>query len=307
MTMFLVGSGPAPSLDSVHDQFVEQAKKRGTRVMVALLGDEQEVGSFLADYAEPISSRWPEAEIVPVWLDDEPDAAQNTTTWPEAPEDLAGIVIAGGWTPGYLEALRPKRELIAKLVRRGVPYMGYSAGAMIVSKRAIVGGWHFRGRQVTPEIWGEGLDELEVRDGLALIGPGVDVHADVSSLGRAMAALEKGELGSVVAIDEGTCLVVDPASGRTAIEGSQRVHWLSHEDGLAVVRHEQSTAEKARHAEFLEAERLVAEQEAAERAASEAAEQAERDRLAAEAPAEPELLAEPELPAEPEEATVEGE
>ena len=29
MTMFLVGSGPAPSLDSVHDQFVEQAKKLG--------------------------------------------------------------------------------------------------------------------------------------------------------------------------------------------------------------------------------------------------------------------------------------
>ena len=119
MTIFLVGGGPAETLSSVHDQFVESARKRGVRVAVALLGSEAEVGGQLAGYADPITSRWPEAEIVPVWLDDEPDAAQNSTVWPERPEELAAIVVAGGWTPGYLEALRPHRDLLARLVRRG--------------------------------------------------------------------------------------------------------------------------------------------------------------------------------------------
>ncbi|WP_420176645.1 hypothetical protein [Luteococcus sp. OSA5] len=284
MTMFLVGSGPSDTLDSVHDQFVESAKKRGTRVAVALLGTEEEAGQHLATYAEAITSRWPEAQIVPVWLDDEPEPAQNTTAWPEQPHELAGVVVAGGWTPGYLDALRPHRDLIAKLVRRGVPYLGYSAGAAVVGKRTLVGGWKFRGRQIAPEIWGEGLEELELREGLALIGPSVEVHGDVAGLGPGLAALEKGEVGTVVSIDEGTCLVVDPVSGRTTVEGSQRVHWLTRESGVCVVRHESSAAELERHEGFIAAEKeAAAREEAARREAAEkaAAEKAVQERIAA--------------------------
>ncbi|MEL4503401.1 hypothetical protein AAEX63_00505 [Luteococcus sp. H138] len=281
MTMYLVGGGPADTLDSVHDQFVESAKKRGTRIAIALLGTQEEVGDALAGYADPISARWPEAEIVPVWLDDEPDASQNTTAWPEAPEELAALVVAGGWTPGYLDALRPHRDLIAKLVRRGVPYLGFSAGAMVVGKRAIVGGWKFRGRQIVPEVWGEGLEEFEMREGLGLIGPAVDVHGDVAGLGSGLAALEKGEVTTVVSIDEGTCLVIDPVSGRTVVEGQQRIHWLTKEGTAIVVRHESSKAELERHEGFLAAEREAARAEAearreAERKAAE--EQAEKER-----------------------------
>ncbi|MGO4956928.1 hypothetical protein ACTQ49_06610 [Luteococcus sp. Sow4_B9] len=285
MTMFLVGSGPSDTLDSVHAQFVESAKKRGTRVAIALLGTEDEAREQLASYAEPITSRWPEAQIEPVWLDDEPDQALNTTVWPAEPEGLAALVVAGGWTPGYLDALRPRRELIATLVRRGVPYLGYSAGAAVVGKRSLVGGWKFRGRQVAPEIWGEGLEELELRDGLALIGPSVDVHGDVAGLGAGLAALEKGDVTTVVSIDEGTCLVVDPVSGRTRVEGTQRVHWLTREGSVSVVRHESSAAELERHQGYLQAEKEAAErEEEARRAAAEkaAAEKAEAERLAAE-------------------------
>ncbi|MEL4358816.1 MULTISPECIES: hypothetical protein [unclassified Luteococcus] len=286
MTMYLVGGGPAESLDSVHDQFVESAKKRGTRIAIALLGTQEEVGEALAGYADPISQRWPEAEIVPVWLDDEPDPKENTTAWPQAPEELAALVVAGGWTPGYLEALRPHRDLIAKLVRRGVPYLGFSAGAMVVGKRAIVGGWKFRGRQIVPEVWGEGLEEFEMRDGLGLIGPAVDVHGDVAGLGAGLAALEKGEVTTVVTIDEGTCLVIDPVSGRTTVEGHQRIHWLTKEGTAIVVRHESSAAEQQRHAEYLTTEREAAEHEAAARREAErqaAEEKAEKERRIAEA------------------------
>lgn len=286
MTIYLVGGGPADSLSSVHDQFVASAKKRGTRIAVALLGTEEETGGQLASYADPLRARWPEAEIVPIWLDDEPDAAQNQTVWPQDPEELAGMVVAGGWTPGYLEALRPHREVIAKLVRRGVPYMGFSAGAMVVGKRAIVGGWRFRGRQIIPEVWGEGVEEFEMRDGLALIGPTVDVHADVAGLGAGLAALEKGEVTTVVSIDEQTCLVIDPVSGHTLVEGGQRIHWLTKEGTAIVVRHESSAAEQERHKEYLPREREAAEREAATR-------QAELERLAAiKAERERELAAE---------------
>lgn len=286
MTLYLVGGGPADSLASVHDQFVAQAKKRGTRIAVALLGTEQEAGHHLADLVKPIRQRWPEAEIEAVWLDDEPEPASNQTRWPEAPLELAGIVVGGGLTPGYLDALLPQRELIAKLVRQGVPYLGFSAGAAIVAKRAVVGGWRFRGRQVAPEVWSEGAEELQLRDGLALVGLGIDVHSDVCGLERGLAALEKGELTSLVAIDEGTCLVVDPVSGRTAVEGSQRIHWLSREQGASVVRHESSAAEVERHAGYLEAEKAAAaaeEQARREAAEKAAAEKAERERAEAEA------------------------
>ena len=63
MTMYLVGSGPADTLDAVHEQFVESAKKRGTRIAVAILGTQDEVGQFLDGYVAPITSRWPEAQV----------------------------------------------------------------------------------------------------------------------------------------------------------------------------------------------------------------------------------------------------
>lgn len=271
--MFLVGGGPSEGLDNVHDQFVEAAKKRGTRVLVALLGSPDEAGELLAQYGDPISSRWPEAQLEPVWLDDDED---TPTVWPEALAEVAAVVVAGGWTPGYLEALRPQRPTLARLVRQGVPYIGYSAGAMVVAKKAIVGGARFRGRQVVPEVWGEGLDELELREGLGLIGPAVDVHTDVAGMGRAMAAIEKGAVGSVVVIDEGTCLVVDQVSGRTTVEGTQRVHWLARDGKGIVVHHESSSAELERHEDFLAVEREQAEREAAEQKAREEAERARR-------------------------------
>lgn len=269
MTMFLVGGGPSDGLGVVHDEFVAAARERGTRIGIALLGSADEVSGFLDEYAEPIRSRFAEAELVPIYLDDEPEPAQNATVWPDDLERLAGLVVAGGWTPGYLTALLPRRDAIARLVRGGAPYLGFSAGSMVVSKHALVGGWQFRGRQVAPEVWGEGLEEVELRDGLGLVGITVDVHTNVLHLDRMVAALEQGRIHHGVTIDEDTCLVVDVPDGRTRVEGSQRIHWLSREGGATVIRHESTAAEKGRHAQFVrdEAERRAAEQAQAEASA----------------------------------------
>lgn len=235
MTLYLVGGAPSEALGAVFDAFVSDARSRGQRIAVALLGSQDEVADYLDSYADPVQARYPEALIEPIWLVDEDD--DGHIDWPIEPENLAGIIVGGGWTPGYLEALGTQRDLIARLVRSGVPYLGFSAGAMIASKHAIVGGWKHRGRQIAPEVASEGTAELDVRDGLGLIGTAVDTHADTwTVLDRAVAALLDGPLTSVASIDETTCLVIDAASGRTTVLGDGRVTWVSREGEQVVVR-----------------------------------------------------------------------
>lgn len=233
MTLFLIGGAPSQATATVVDEFVAAARDHGNRIAIALLGSAEEAAGFLDAYADPITERFPEALIEPIWLT---DADEAPIAWPANPEQLAGVVVAGGWTPGYIEALGAWREMISKLVRRGVPYLGWSAGAMIVGKHAIVGGWQHGGRRVAPEIAGEGSTELDIREGLGLIGPSVETHADVQYLvGRAMAALQVGPMRTVAAIDEDTALVIDAASGRTRVAGLGRVAWVTTQtDGFGV-------------------------------------------------------------------------
>lgn len=237
MTLFLIGGGPSQAVAPVLDEFCTAARARGNRIAIALLGSAKEAAGFLDVYADPITERFPEALIEPIWLTDEDD--EPPIAWPAEPELLAGLVVAGGWTPGYLEGLGPWRETISTLVRGGVPYLGWSAGAMIVGRHAIVGGWQQNGRRVAPEIAGEGSTELDIRDGLALIGPSIETHADAQFIvGRAMAALQQGPMRTVAAIDEDTALVIDVVSGQTRIVGTGRVAWVSLEDDQFGVRYE---------------------------------------------------------------------
>ena len=101
----------------------------------------------------------------------------------------------------------------------GTPYLGFSAGAMVVPERAIVGGFRIRGVWVCPEEVSEGLGEVELREGLGLVPFAVDVHAaQAGTLGRAVAAVVHGMVDRAVAVDENTALVLPNAD-----PGEQRV------------------------------------------------------------------------------------
>jgi cyanophycinase len=130
---------------------------------------------------------------------------------PPRAADLAGaaaVFVAGGWTPGYQEALAGAGT---DWLPRDRPYAGFSAGAAIAGRRAIVGGFRREdGRPVAAEEAGEDLDALAVRPGLGLVPFAVDVHATQwGTLTRLVHAVDAGLVDAGWAIDEGTALVVD--------------------------------------------------------------------------------------------------
>jgi cyanophycinase len=133
---------------------------------------------------------------------------------PPAPEQVAGaagIYVAGGWTPGYADALVAAG---AGWLPCDVPYAGFSAGAALAAGPAILGGWRRDGRAVCPEDAGEDLDAVTVLPGLGLVPFAVDVHASQwGTLGRAVDVVRAGEAPEAVAVDEGTVLVAEPGGG----------------------------------------------------------------------------------------------
>ncbi|MGO4804003.1 Type 1 glutamine amidotransferase-like domain-containing protein [Arthrobacter sp. 2MCAF15] len=207
MTILLVGGGPdTVTTPVVFDRFVRELRFRAPgrvpRVALVLFDHEGSSEYFLPAYLDPLESRIG-CEVVPVLLRFDKGAAGS------AFDDVDGIVVGGGPTPGYLEGLLSSGEAIRRAVSDGVPYMGFSAGAMVAPARAIVGGYRIRGTEVCPVDCSEGLEEVEIRDGLGLVPFAVDVHAaQAGTLSRAVAAVAKGLVDRAAAVDENTALVL---------------------------------------------------------------------------------------------------
>ena len=167
-----------------------------------------------------------EPRITPLALDEL--AALTAVT------DVDGIVIGGGLTPAYLTAVAPIAGEIRRQVAAGVPYLGFSAGAMIAAERAIIGGWRIGGVAVSPEEWSEGLDEVTIEHGIGFLDVTVEVHAaQAGTLSRLIAATEAGLIGGGLAIDESTALVV--GEGALSVVGAGSVWRVSQSDSGVLV------------------------------------------------------------------------
>ncbi len=146
--------------------------------------------------------------------------------------DADGLLVCGGLTPGYADALVPvAAEIIAWLADGHRPYCGFSAGAAIASRRAIVGGWRAGEMPVCPEDAAEDLDQLTVMPGLGLTRWSVDVHcAQWGTLPRLIeAVVGRQAAGTGLGIDENTVVSIE-ADGRIAIAGTGRA-WFVHRGG----------------------------------------------------------------------------
>ena len=210
MSIHLVGGGWSPDAPELYDLFISEAAVRGGAVgravpriaLLVVVADDSPSAEFRDGYPAMLAAG---------------GRCEVTTTIIEAGErfetpvlsDVDGLVVAGGLTPAYLEAMTPHVDQVRLLVADGLPYLGFSAGAMIAADRALLGGWLIGDVPVCPEDASEDLDEVTLSGGLGLVDIAVDVHAaQWGTLTRLIAATEAGLVSGGVAIDEDTALVV---------------------------------------------------------------------------------------------------
>lgn len=222
MSIHLVGGGPLVAAD-VAAPFLAETAARSAAVgrsvpriaLLSVAGPSGAAPSSTADIAEVLGGAR-QAEV----LVTEVGAGEVFAT--TVLSDVDALVIGGGVTPAYLDAIQPLVDQIRLLVSDGLPYLGYSAGAMVAADRALVGGWRIGGVEVCPQESSEGLDEVELREGLGLVDLTIDVHAvQAGTLARLIAAAEAEFVTAGLAIDEDTALVV--GEGALEVRGTGSV------------------------------------------------------------------------------------
>ncbi|WP_329220516.1 hypothetical protein OG352_27435 [Streptomyces sp. NBC_01485] len=246
--VFLVGGGwDGAVADVVYGAFLRAAAVRSgagsaPRVLCVVV-DEGDGGEQFARYdvaLRKVGACVPVPLLVPV--------GERVDVVAALSEDVDGVIVCGGLTPAYQEAFAGTGAsgsgsgagsgvglLASLLAERGVPYAGFSAGAAVAARDAVVGGWLVDGVAVCPGDAAEDLEEVEVRPGLGLVPFGVDVHAaQWGTLGRLVAVVAGGRLAHGVAIDENT--VVEVGSGPLArVGGLGRAHCVRPAPGGGVV------------------------------------------------------------------------
>ena len=147
---------------------------------------------------------------------------------------IDGLFIGGGHTPSYLDGVTPLIDEIRLLVADDLPYLGFSAGAMIAADAALIGGWRIGEIAVCVQDAGEDLDQVTIVEGLGLVDLAIDVHAaQHGTLSRLVAATEAGLIDGGLAIDEFTALIV--GGDEIRVVGSGSVWQVAQaEDGVLV-------------------------------------------------------------------------
>jgi cyanophycinase len=217
--VFLIGGGrDADAVRASHAGFVRAA---GGGPIAALVLDEG---------ADTDPDRWTEALRLAGATDvDVIVVAPETPPSREQLAGAAGVYVAGGWTPGYRDALAAKSS---DWLPRDVPYAGFSAGAAIAAADAIVGGFRRDdGRAICAEEAGEDLEALTVRPGLGLVRFAVDVHATQwGTLTRLVHVVDAWLAPEGWAVDEGTALVVEDPGAEPRVEGVGSAYRVARAD-----------------------------------------------------------------------------
>lgn len=206
--VLLIGGGwTAEAYPLTYGPFVEAASQKGRTRIACILLDHPERDDFfgMAQFAFDAAGT---RDVYPVFVS--PDRPLQR----EDVEGATGIFVAGGHTPGYHDAIVPSAaSWLREMVMSGTPYAGNSAGAMIAPERGIIGGWKMPVGGDTVEICSkevsEGVDELDIRDGIGLVPFAIDPHAaQYGTPTRLLHAVDAGRVSEGWAIDEDTVLIV---------------------------------------------------------------------------------------------------
>jgi cyanophycinase len=228
MAVFLLGGGwQSQARDNLYGPFLDAAGSCPT--IACVVYDENEGAAARFERWAAVLTATAACEPVPVLVPE--DGRLDVAALGSA----QGLLVCGGLTPAYADALVPSASAVREWLDEGSrPYAGFSAGAAVAAETALVGGWRCDGVPVCPEDSAEDLDELAAVPGLGLVPFTVDVHAaQWGTLGRLVAAVRSGRVASGVAVDEDTVLTVD---GDTAtVGGSGRVHHVRASGGSVEV------------------------------------------------------------------------
>lgn len=233
MSVTLVGGGFSPASNgAVYGQFLRDAAVvaarraddvvAAPRVAIITVREPESLVRHAGDLQDALGAAGPFiAQLTTI--------AEGDTVPADAFDDADGILIGGGLTPAYLAAITQHAARIRSLVESGVPYLGFSAGAMIAPDQALIGGWRIGGVEVSPEDGSEDLDEVTVEPGLGLCDVTIDVHAvQWGNLSRMIATVDAGMIDGGIAIDENTALVLE--TGALKAVGSGTVWLVSRAD-----------------------------------------------------------------------------
>jgi len=225
----LVGGGRDLDLTAiVYGGFLAEAGQRAAasgravpRIGVVLVAERDELDGGVDWFRRALASGGP-AEVLAATAEPEGDLGLDDGSTPTAGwwSSLDGLLVGGGLTPAYHRVLLPHAAAIRAAVTAGLSYAGFSAGAMIASERALLGGWRLGSTAVTHEDNAEDLDQVTVVDGLGLISSTVEVHTSQrGTLSRLVAAVAAGRTTSGIAVDENTVVILAPATDGTATRG----------------------------------------------------------------------------------------
>ncbi|HEV7949639.1 MAG TPA: Type 1 glutamine amidotransferase-like domain-containing protein [Glaciihabitans sp.] len=207
MSIHLAGGGWSPILfENFHRETQVRAAALARvipRIAVLLVDSDPEAGDDARTTYTTMLTSLGACEPVVTVLTDGSEADSTLLS------DIDGLLIGGGLTPAYLEAVIPIIDEIRLLVADGLPYLGFSAGAAIAADTAIIGGWKIGEVPIGAEDIGEDLEDVTVTEGIGLVDLAVDAHAaQWGTLARLIAATEASLVDGGVAIDENTVLIV---------------------------------------------------------------------------------------------------
>ena len=217
-SVHLLGGGwDARSTRDLYAPFLESAG-RGASIAVVVLDE----GDGAAQFArwEAVLRRTDDCDPRPVLV------PLGSTLDVAALPPAQGMLVCGGLTPAYADALAPAAGDLRAWLAQGRAYAGFSAGAAIAAEEALVGGWRLGGRPVCPEDASEELDEVKTVAGLGLVPWTVEVHcAQWGTLPRLLSVLRSASDRTGIAIDENTAVHI--ARGTASVVGLGQVHHVS--------------------------------------------------------------------------------
>ncbi len=227
-SVHLVGGGwTRAAADAVYGPFVNRCRGPIALIVEAGDGSDEYAGRFV-DALGSVGAV--DVHVIAISEDRRPTRRDFDT--------VTGVLVGGGLTPNYHALLVAAGD---DWLPEEIPYLGFSAGAAIAPRIALIGGYAFEAdgvrRAVSPEETSEDLGLVTTAPGLGLVPWTVDVHVGQwGTLARLLHVVAAGTAERGFAIDEDSALIVDDGAWRVA--GAGFVYEIRHDaDGARVCAH----------------------------------------------------------------------